>query len=202
MSLTTKRYRFDGWLGSLAPFFAASWAASLLAAVDCCLDASGLRTSIDTSIPGLKALLKRSRLSRISSRAKDSLTVTVHFRRTPPWASSRLSARRVELLETVSGERGDSMDSLSRLVRLDWRRCDQCGRRAIEDEGAALRDMGMGGEEEGHGRVAVPGLGLRQVIANVMFVDRVLLYLKARAAIDQRSCAKRAGVGGSWPWPA
>lgn len=69
--------------------------------------------------------------------------MTVHFRRTLPWNSSRLSARKVELLETVSGERGDSIDNLSRLVRLDWRRCDQCGRRADEDDEAALRDMDM-----------------------------------------------------------
>lgn len=67
--------------------------------------------------------------------------MTVHFRRTLLWNSSRLSARRVELLEIVSGERGDSIDNLSRLVRLDWRRCDQCGRRADEDDEAALRDM-------------------------------------------------------------
>lgn len=69
--------------------------------------------------------------------------MTVHFRRTLLWESSRLSARKVELLEMVSGERGESMESLSKLVRLDWRRCDQCGRRADEDDDAALRDMDM-----------------------------------------------------------
>lgn len=76
----------------------------------------------------------------MSSRAKDSLTVTVHRRRRLACKSSLLSARMVELLETVSGDRGDSRGSLSKLVRLSWRRCAQCGFRADDDD-PALRDM-------------------------------------------------------------
>lgn len=76
----------------------------------------------------------------MSSRANDSLTVTVQRRRKLAWMSSLESARTVELLETVSGERGDSRASLSRLVRLRSRRWAHGGLRA-DDDGPALRDM-------------------------------------------------------------
>lgn len=71
------------------------------------------------------------------------------------------------------------MDNLSRLVRLDWRRCDQCGRRADEDDEAALRDMDM---EDG-GRVAVTGVVICQDGEFVMIVDPIL-QLTARLAIQ------------------
>src|SRR3569833_3421309 len=90
-------------------------------------------------VPGLMSSSKRSRFIKTSSLANDSLMVTVHvLSRRAAFAGG--GPRTVELLEIVSGEADDSAGSLSKLVLLNWRRCDVHGG-ALRGAGEPLRDM-------------------------------------------------------------
>jgi len=71
--------------------------------------------------PGLMSLSKSSRFMRTSSLVMVSRIVAVHVLSNRGFLVAGTS-RSVELLDTVSGERGNSEDSLSRLVRLSCRR--------------------------------------------------------------------------------
>ena len=104
-------------------------------------------------MPGLTAPPIRSKFRSTSSRITDSLIVTVHIRSITRLGEGWEGSLTVEakLMDMVSGDLVPSLGtskedlSLSRLVLLNWRRCDVHwdARRCMEGEEVAFRGIAM-----------------------------------------------------------